>query len=134
MPNSVNERYNVIAEFIAGVVEEQSFYRRNANTINGTIAATIGAIVWVAQYLLTTGQAPELYQILSALVIPVLTAISLKLTRNGIGAKTSEALKKPAAEAALRQTALEEAQNKRQDKANKQAADLLSIREQFSRY
>lgn len=89
-------RYEVVAGFIDRAVEDQNWYRRNANWINGTLAAVAGVLVYLLAYIQTSGNSPQLEQLLVA-VVPFLTAISLRLTKNGIGSVQAAELKQKVA-------------------------------------
>lgn len=86
------EKSRIVGEFLADTIEKQSWYRAKANTINGVVASLAGVAIWIATYFGTTGAAPELSEALTLFVIPVLTALSLRLTKNGIGTQQANDL------------------------------------------
>lgn len=89
-------RTEVVADFIDRSVEGQSWYRQNANVVNGTAAGLAGAAAFLLTYVQTTGSWPGLEGALVFLA-PVLSAVALKLTRNGIGEVQAAELKRKAA-------------------------------------
>lgn len=89
-------RNELIAEFIDQTVEDQSWYRKNANTVNGTAAGLAGATAFLLAYYQSTGTRPGLESLLVFLA-PLLSAIALKLTRNGIGEVQATEMKRKAA-------------------------------------
>lgn len=89
-------RTEVVADFIDRSVEDQTWYRQNANVVNGTAAGLAGAAAFLLTYTQTTGSWPGLEGALVFLA-PVLSAVALKLTRNGIGEVQAAELKRKAA-------------------------------------
>lgn len=89
-------RTEVVADFIDRTVESQSWYRQNANVVNGTAAGLAGAAAFLLTYVQTTGSWPGLEGAL-VFLSPVLSAVALKLTRNGIGEVQAAELKRKAA-------------------------------------
>lgn len=85
----------VIADFIETAIKKQSWYRKNANVINGVIAATAATLIYILTYFQTTGDVP-VAQTAFATIIPVITGVSLRFTKNGIGKKQGKDLKEHA--------------------------------------
>lgn len=85
----------VIADFLESTIKKQSWYRKNANVINGVIASTAATLVFIFTYIQTTGDIP-VAETAFGLIVPVITGLSLRLTKNGIGTKQAEDLKKDA--------------------------------------
>lgn len=88
-------KHDVIADFVDRSVEDQSWYRKNANTINGVVAGLAGAAVFLLTYVQTTGAWPGAEALLVFLA-PLLSAVALKLTKNGIGETQAAELKRRA--------------------------------------
>lgn len=82
----------IIADFIETTIKKQSWYRKHANVVNGVIAATAATVVYILTYLQTTGDVP-VAQTAFAAIIPIVTGVSLRFTKNGIGKKQGEELK-----------------------------------------
>lgn len=85
----------IIAEFIETAIKKQSWYRQHANVINGVIAATAGTLIYILTYFQTTGDV-SFGPATTAVVIPVITGVALRFTKNGIGKKQGEDLKEHA--------------------------------------
>ena len=85
----------IIADFIETAIKKQSWYRQHANVINGVIAATAATLIYILTYFQTTGDVP-VAQTSFAAIIPVITGVALRFTKNGIGKKQGEDLKKHA--------------------------------------
>ena len=85
----------IIADFIETAIKKQSWYRQHANVINGVIAATAATLTYILTYFQTTGDVP-VAQTSFAAIIPVITGVALRFTKNGIGKKQGEALKEHA--------------------------------------
>lgn len=96
-------KHDLIADFLDRSVERQSWYRKNANTVNGGVAGLAGAVAFLLAYVQTTGQWPGIEGLLVFLA-PVLSALALKLTRNGIGEVQAAELKRKAAMEERRET------------------------------
>lgn len=89
-------KHDIIADFVDRSVEGQTWYRKNANTVNGVVAGLAGAIAFLLAYVQTTGQWPGAEGLLVFLA-PLLSAVALKLTKNGIGETQAAELKRQAA-------------------------------------
>ena len=85
----------VIADFLEKTIEKQSWYRKNANVINGVVASTAATLVFILTYIQTTGTI-SIAETAFGVIVPVVTGLSLRLTKNGIGKKQAEDLKKDA--------------------------------------
>lgn len=85
----------VIAGFLEKTIEQQSWYRKNANVINGIVASAAATLVFIFTYIQTTGSVP-VAETAFGFIVPVVTGLSLRLTKNGIGKKQAEDLKKDA--------------------------------------
>lgn len=85
----------IIADFIETAIKKQSWYRQHANVINGVIAATAATLIYILTYFQTTGDIP-VAQTSFAAIIPVITGVALRFTKNGIGKKQGEDLKEHA--------------------------------------
>ena len=85
----------IIADFIETAIKKQSWYRQHANVINGVIAATAATLIYILTYFQTTGDVP-VAQTSFAAIIPVITGVALRFTKNGIGKKQGEDLKEHA--------------------------------------
>lgn len=85
----------VIADFIETAIKKQSWYRQHANVINGVIAATAATLIYILTYFQTTGDVP-VAQTSFAAIIPIITGVALRFTKNGIGKKQGEDLKEHA--------------------------------------
>lgn len=82
----------IIADFIETAIKKQSWYRQHANVVNGVIAATAATLIYILTYFQTTGDVP-VAQTAFAAIIPIVTGVSLRFTKNGIGKKQGEDLK-----------------------------------------
>ena len=94
-PTTTNvDKYEPVADFIDDIIENQSFYRQNANVINGVLSTSICALLAIVSYFGgLEGDVPTWVPVLSTVIIPLITAVWLKLTTNGVGPKQGEKLK-----------------------------------------
>lgn len=78
-----------IHEIVAEAVRRQPWYQKNANTI----VAALGALAAILSFVLTLSLGlPENVIAAVGAAIPVLTALAVKLTRNGVQASTADKL------------------------------------------
>ena len=82
-------KQDIIVNFLENSLENQSFYRKNANTINGVVASVAATLVFVLTLIQTAGYLPGTEAAI-AFIIPIITGLALKLTTNGIGKKSVE--------------------------------------------
>lgn len=89
---------DAIYQLVADAVSRQTWYQKNANTI----VATIGALVSILSLVLTMSLGlPQVATVLIAGAISALTALGIKLTRNGIQKSTATKLVSPHESAVL---------------------------------
>lgn len=89
-------KHDIIADFVDRSVEGQSWYRQNANVVNGLVAGLAGALAFLLAYVQASGSWPGAEGLLVFLV-PIFSAVALKLTKNGIGESQAAELKRHAA-------------------------------------